>query len=143
MPVCARDSPTAVQTIPTAFIGINICGSVPTVCIYLQKFPTRSSWYNNKIYFRFQTGLENRDYGLGIRRADHATHLYPQTLALTSPTSGGRSVGLVRSRTKATELLLFPLSERAAIFITTITILIMIIIIIILIIVFILRFLSR
>jgi hypothetical protein len=29
--------------------------------------------------------------------------LYPQKLALTSPASGGRSVGLVRSRTKATE----------------------------------------
>jgi hypothetical protein len=29
---------------------------------------------------------------------------YPQKLALTSPTGGGRSVGIVRSRTKATEL---------------------------------------
>jgi hypothetical protein len=29
--------------------------------------------------------------------------LYPQKLALTSPTSGGRSVGIVRSRIKATE----------------------------------------
>jgi hypothetical protein len=34
------------------------------------------------------------------------TRHYPQKLALTSPTSGGRSVGIVRSRTKATELLL-------------------------------------
>jgi hypothetical protein len=32
------------------------------------------------------------------------TPLYPQKLALTSPTCGGRSVGIVRSRTKATEL---------------------------------------
>jgi hypothetical protein len=31
------------------------------------------------------------------------TPLYPQKLALTSPTGGGRSVGIVRSRTKATE----------------------------------------
>jgi len=31
------------------------------------------------------------------------TPLYPQKLALTSPTGGGRSVGMVRSRTKATE----------------------------------------
>jgi hypothetical protein len=30
--------------------------------------------------------------------------LYPQKLATTSPTSGGRSVDIVRSRTKATEL---------------------------------------
>jgi hypothetical protein len=29
--------------------------------------------------------------------------LYPQKLAITSPTSGGRSVGIVRWRTKATE----------------------------------------
>jgi hypothetical protein len=32
--------------------------------------------------------------------------LYPQKLALTSPTSGGRSVGIVRLRTQATELYL-------------------------------------
>jgi len=31
------------------------------------------------------------------------TPIYPQKLALTSPTGGGRSVGMVRSRTKATE----------------------------------------
>ena len=39
---------------------------------------------------------------MGIRCADHVTPLYPQKLALTSPTGGGRSVGIVRSRTKAT-----------------------------------------
>jgi hypothetical protein len=32
--------------------------------------------------------------------------LYPQTLALTSPTSGGHSIGTVRSRAKATECFL-------------------------------------
>jgi hypothetical protein len=37
------------------------------------------------------------------RCADHVTPLYPQKLALTSPTGGGRSVGIVRSRTKVTE----------------------------------------
>jgi len=31
------------------------------------------------------------------------TPLYPQKLALTSPTGGGRSVGIVRSRTKVAE----------------------------------------
>jgi hypothetical protein len=40
---------------------------------------------------------------VGIRCADHVTPLYPQKLALTSPTGGGRSVGTVRSRTKAME----------------------------------------
>jgi hypothetical protein len=37
------------------------------------------------------------------RCADYVTPLYPQKLALNSPTGGGRSVGIVRSRTKATE----------------------------------------
>jgi hypothetical protein len=40
---------------------------------------------------------------MGIRCANHVTPLYQQKLALTSPTGGGRSVGMVRSRTKATE----------------------------------------
>jgi hypothetical protein len=40
---------------------------------------------------------------VGIRCADHETPLYPQKLVLTSPTGGGRSVAIVRSRTKATE----------------------------------------
>jgi len=40
---------------------------------------------------------------VGTRYADHVTPLYPQKLALTSPTVGGRSVGIVRVRTKATE----------------------------------------
>jgi hypothetical protein len=40
-----------------------------------------------------------------IRRSDHVTPLYPQKLALTSPTSGGRPVGIVPSLTKPTELL--------------------------------------
>jgi hypothetical protein len=38
------------------------------------------------------------------KKNSHGTLLYPQKLALTSATSGGRSVGIVRSRTKATEL---------------------------------------
>jgi len=40
---------------------------------------------------------------VGTRCANHVTPLYPQKLALTSLTGGGRSVGMVRSRTKATE----------------------------------------
>ena len=40
-----------------------------------------------------------------IRCADHVTPLYPQKLALTLPTGGSRSVGIVRSRTKATEFI--------------------------------------
>ena len=40
---------------------------------------------------------------MGTRCADHVTPLYAQKLALTSTTGGGRSVGIVRMRTKATE----------------------------------------
>jgi hypothetical protein len=48
-------------------------------------------------------GLENREYGCrGPSRRPRGT-LYPQKLALTSPTSGGRLVGAVHWRTQATE----------------------------------------
>jgi hypothetical protein len=46
------------------------------------------------------SGLESREYG---RRDPSRGTLYSQKLVLTSPTSGGRSVGMVRSRTQATE----------------------------------------
>ena len=49
--------------------------------------------------------------GRGDRCADHVTPLYPQKLALTSPNGGGRSVGIVRSRTKATEFFFCDMSE--------------------------------
>ena len=44
---------------------------------------------------------------VGNRCADHVTPLYPQKLALTSPTGGGRSVGIVHVRIKATEFVLY------------------------------------
>jgi hypothetical protein len=37
---------------------------------------------------------------LGIRDADHVAPSIRKKLAITSPTSGGRSVGVVRSRTQ-------------------------------------------
>ena len=52
------------------------------------------------------SGYRSRKQGLtavGTRCADHVTPLYPQKLTLTSPTGGGRSVGIVRVWTKATE----------------------------------------
>jgi hypothetical protein len=49
------------------------------------------------------SGLENRKYGRRDPSLWPRGTLYPQTLALTSPTSCGRSVGIVRSRTQATE----------------------------------------
>jgi hypothetical protein len=52
------------------------------------------------------SGLENREYGRGDLLRWPRDILYPQKLALTSPTSGGRSVGIVRLRPKATECFL-------------------------------------
>jgi hypothetical protein len=46
------------------------------------------------------------DFHIQFHQNMSATPLYPQKLALTSPTSGGRSVGIVSSRTKATELVM-------------------------------------
>jgi hypothetical protein len=50
-----------------------------------------------------KTGLENREYGRRDLSRWPRGNLYPQKFALTSPTSGGLSAGIVRSRTKATE----------------------------------------
>jgi hypothetical protein len=49
------------------------------------------------------SGLENREYGRRDRHVDNVAPSIRQNLALTSPTSGGLSVGIVRSRTHATE----------------------------------------
>jgi hypothetical protein len=49
-------------------------------------------------------GLENRDYGRRDASRWPRDTLYLPKLALTSPTSGGRSVGIVRSQTQATEI---------------------------------------
>jgi hypothetical protein len=53
------------------------------------------------------SGLETKKYGGGdpLRRS-HDT-FYPQMLALTSLTSGGRTVGIVPLRTKATKFCLY------------------------------------
>jgi hypothetical protein len=53
------------------------------------------------------SGQENRDYSLRGTVALITRHpLYPLKLALTSATSGCRSIGIVRSRTKAMELVI-------------------------------------
>jgi hypothetical protein len=57
-------------------------------------------------YYKAHTsivGLENREYGRRDLLYWPRNALYPQKLVLTSPTSGGRSVGIVRSWTKAME----------------------------------------
>jgi hypothetical protein len=49
------------------------------------------------------SGLENREYGRGDPLRWPRGILYRQKLTLTSPTSGGRSVGIVHLQTEATE----------------------------------------
>jgi hypothetical protein len=49
------------------------------------------------------SGLESLEYGRGDPTRWSRGTLYPQKLALTSPTRSGRSVYIVRFRTKATE----------------------------------------
>jgi hypothetical protein len=49
------------------------------------------------------SGLENRQYARGEPFRWPRDTLYPQKFALTSPTCGGRSVGIVRLRTKTME----------------------------------------
>jgi hypothetical protein len=63
----------------------------------------RSIAYVYLLRFWSHSGLENREYGRGYPLRWRRDILYPQKLALTSPTSGGRSVGIVLLRTKATE----------------------------------------
>jgi hypothetical protein len=49
------------------------------------------------------SGLESREYVRRDQSRWPCGTLYPQQLALTSPTSGGNSVDIVRSRTQTTE----------------------------------------
>jgi hypothetical protein len=53
------------------------------------------------------SGLENREYGRGDPLRRPRDTFYPQKLALTSPTSGGRSVSIFRLRAKAMEFVSF------------------------------------
>jgi hypothetical protein len=52
------------------------------------------------------SGLEEQEYGLRDTSRRPRGTLCPQMLALTLATSGGRSVGIVRSQTQATEFVL-------------------------------------
>jgi hypothetical protein len=58
------------------------------------------------------SGLENREYGRRDPSRWPLCTLYQQRLALTSSTSGGRSVGIVHSRTPATGVFFLILGGR-------------------------------
>jgi hypothetical protein len=51
--------------------------------------------------------IENREYGRRDPSRWPRGTLYPQKLGTTSPRSGGRSVGIVRSRTQTMEFVCF------------------------------------
>jgi hypothetical protein len=57
-------------------------------------------------YMYLSVGLEIRDYGCRNPSRWPRGTLYPQKLVLSSLISGRRLVGLVRSRTQATELVI-------------------------------------
>jgi hypothetical protein len=76
------------------------CGVEMLACLYESKG-------SHKIHFSKlvdrEPGLENRDYGSRDPSRRPRGTLHPQKYALISLTSGGRSVGIFRSRTQATE----------------------------------------
>jgi hypothetical protein len=65
-----------------------------------------ASWVQLRSRKSSGSGLENREYCRRDPSRRPRGTLYPQKLAETSPTSGGRSIGIVCSRTQATDLLL-------------------------------------
>jgi hypothetical protein len=63
------------------------------------------------------SSLEIRKYGSGNLLRWPRNTLHPQKFELTSPTSGGRSIGIVHSRTKGTDFSFFfihPLSHTSS-----------------------------
>jgi hypothetical protein len=61
-----------------------------------------ATWYKSS-----GSCLESRGYGHRDQSRWPRGTLYPQKLPITSPTSGGRSVGIVRSRTQTIEFSFF------------------------------------
>jgi hypothetical protein len=113
----------------TATFTDRLCGLVVRVLGYRSGGPgsipgttrKKNSWsgtgstqpreYNWEATWKKSRGscLENREYGRRDPSRCPCGTLYPQKLAITSPTSGGRTVGIVRSRTQATELVFLAL----------------------------------
>jgi hypothetical protein len=98
--------------------GDRLCGLVAMVPWYRSTGPgsisvaTRFSenwWVWNGVHsaswvqWSSKSCLESREYGRRELSRWPRDTLYPQKLTLTSSTSDGRSIGIVRSRTKATE----------------------------------------
>jgi hypothetical protein len=69
-----------------------------SVSTQLREYNWGATWKKSR-----GSGLENREYGRRDPSRWPRGSLYPQKSALISPTSFGRLVGIVRSRTQATE----------------------------------------
>jgi hypothetical protein len=66
-------------------------------------YSTYTSYLKEKVA---ATVYKSNNTAVGIRRDDHVA-VYPQKLALTSPTSGGRLAGILHSQTQAMEFSFF------------------------------------
>jgi hypothetical protein len=79
--------------------------SLTKLCRQSRSYPTRKNCdYKILVVSCKLYGIEIREYGRKDQSRWPRGTPYPQKLALTSPISGGRSVGIVRSRTQVTEL---------------------------------------
>jgi hypothetical protein len=89
--------------------------SIPVITTFSEKQWVWSgvhsaSWVKLRSYLEKKSsgsGLENREYGRRNPSRWPRGSGHPQKLALTSPISGGRLVGIVRSRTQVTEFSFF------------------------------------
>jgi hypothetical protein len=88
-------------------VGTTNCVSVDKVNWTLRMSSPRHTapWFNKP--WVMTLGLESREYGRRDPSRWKRGTLYPQKLALTSLTSGGRSVGILRSRTQSAEFVCF------------------------------------
>jgi hypothetical protein len=75
------------------------CGCVTMLVNVTALLRALTMWFtHNSLAVPLFPGLEGREYGCGDPLCGPRDTLHPQKLALTSPTSSGHSVSIVRSR---------------------------------------------
>jgi hypothetical protein len=85
-----------------SFIAIRVLCCTTGRSVFVASIINDSTWTLCKIEIR-RTGLETENTAVGISCTDHVAPLSAK-VGTKSPIRGGRSVGIVRSRTKAMEL---------------------------------------